>query len=281
LLASNPGTVNSLKNATTNEAPMNNNLLLNRSFMVEFFEEKASWKIPEIHLEPDVSSVKGLWERSEPIIIRQSHLTHQWKATKLWKQKDYIIEKIKTSGAKSVIISPQNVLIYSDSKKTKSWMFGGKEIPGFNLTQLPAHKTNDLKGEIFLADIKNHSDGKFVYMVSNEGKGNLFDWMVNDLTPVNHFQVDWNQNPKKKGPIIKRQVWIGSPGLISSLHYDASHNFFSQLQGVKSLVLFPPEEVSKVQLYPWLSGRCPYAITLGKSLILSPQFTAFDFFRFL
>lgn len=47
------------------------------------------------------------------------------------------------------------------------------------------------------------------------------------------------------------QVWIGEPGLISLLHYDASHNFFLQLRGHKSFILLPPSEAPKVQLFPW------------------------------
>jgi oxalate decarboxylase/phosphoglucose isomerase-like protein (cupin superfamily) len=45
-------------------------------------------------------------------------------------------------------------------------------------------------------------------------------------------------------------VWIGSTGVVSSLHYDAVHNFFVQTAGVKRAVLFPPSLHRSLRMHP-------------------------------
>ena len=47
-------------------------------------------------------------------------------------------------------------------------------------------------------------------------------------------------------------LWMGTPGVQSRLHYDASYNFYSQLYGAKRFVVFPPSIHQKICLYPFL-----------------------------
>ena len=47
-------------------------------------------------------------------------------------------------------------------------------------------------------------------------------------------------------------MWFGCDGLKSLLHYDASHNFFSQVYGRKTVALLSPQYGEAVQLYPWV-----------------------------
>jgi len=44
------------------------------------------------------------------------------------------------------------------------------------------------------------------------------------------------------------RIWIGQPGNVTWLHYDAMHNFLCQVRGRKRLVLFPPSDLRN--LYP-------------------------------
>lgn len=37
------------------------------------------------------------------------------------------------------------------------------------------------------------------------------------------------------------KIWIGTPGVVANLHYDATHNFFHQVHGTKEFLLLPPE----------------------------------------
>jgi hypothetical protein len=45
-------------------------------------------------------------------------------------------------------------------------------------------------------------------------------------------------------------LWVGRAGIITSTHYDATYNFFVQLQGRKRFTLFPPNQT--LYLYPCL-----------------------------
>lgn len=55
-------------------------------------------------------------------------------------------------------------------------------------------------------------------------------------------------------------IWIGQQGCVSRLHYDASHNFYSQLYGRKLFILIPPIAQSSIYIYPFLhpNGRQSY-----------------------
>lgn len=44
-------------------------------------------------------------------------------------------------------------------------------------------------------------------------------------------------------------MWLGPEGVVSTLHFDSSHNFFVQLYGHKRFVLVPPEDSRRVY-YP-------------------------------
>lgn len=47
---------------------------------------------------------------------------------------------------------------------------------------------------------------------------------------------------------------MGREGIITHTHYDASYNFFVQLQGKKRFTLFPPNQT--MYLYPCLHPVC-------------------------
>eukprot|EP00041_Stephanoeca_diplocostata_P028928 m.838836 g.838836 ORF g.838836 m.838836 type:complete len:508 (-) comp23465_c0_seq16:1556-3079(-) len=47
-------------------------------------------------------------------------------------------------------------------------------------------------------------------------------------------------------------MWLSSPGVLATLHYDTYHNCFVQVAGQKRVVLFPPDIHHSVHLYPSL-----------------------------
>eukprot|EP00602_Paraphysomonas_sp_CaronLab_P010672 CAMPEP_0185037506 /NCGR_PEP_ID=MMETSP1103-20130426/32017_1 /TAXON_ID=36769 /ORGANISM="Paraphysomonas bandaiensis, Strain Caron Lab Isolate" /LENGTH=397 /DNA_ID=CAMNT_0027575507 /DNA_START=251 /DNA_END=1441 /DNA_ORIENTATION=- len=52
-----------------------------------------------------------------------------------------------------------------------------------------------------------------------------------------------------EGEIWRPMVWLSHPGVVAQTHYDPQHNFLSQLQGSKRVLLFPPSEPN-MYLYP-------------------------------
>lgn len=47
-------------------------------------------------------------------------------------------------------------------------------------------------------------------------------------------------------------LWLSSPGVLATLHYDTYHNCFVQVAGRKRVVLIPPEIQQGIRLYPSL-----------------------------
>jgi hypothetical protein len=81
-------------------------------------------------------------------------------------------------------------------------------------------------------------------------------------------------------------VWFSHPGVVAQTHFDPQHNFLSQLQGKKRVILFPPSEQS-MYLYPHIhrsyrqsqlhlekgaqdASRFPSLPTSGMEVILKP-----------
>lgn len=48
--------------------------------------------------------------------------------------------------------------------------------------------------------------------------------------------------------IWRPMMWLSHPGVVAQTHYDTQHNFFAQLQGIKSFLIFEPD--SELYYYP-------------------------------
>lgn len=51
-------------------------------------------------------------------------------------------------------------------------------------------------------------------------------------------------------PFKTCQLWAGHGGGVTPCHYDSLSNFLAQLQGKKSILLFPPSETFNLYPYP-------------------------------
>jgi dTDP-4-dehydrorhamnose 3,5-epimerase-like enzyme len=54
----------------------------------------------------------------------------------------------------------------------------------------------------------------------------------------------------RKRILMKKNLWIGSAGTSSGLHYDMMHNVVAQIVGRRRVVLFAPEETRRLYPYP-------------------------------
>ncbi len=50
--------------------------------------------------------------------------------------------------------------------------------------------------------------------------------------------------------LLSAQVWLGSPGVTTVTHIDLPHNLFVQLEGRKQFIVFPPEALGDLHLFP-------------------------------
>ena len=54
----------------------------------------------------------------------------------------------------------------------------------------------------------------------------------------------------RKRIFMKKNLWVGSTGVSSGLHYDMMHNVVGQVVGRRRVVLFAPEETHRLYAYP-------------------------------
>lgn len=54
----------------------------------------------------------------------------------------------------------------------------------------------------------------------------------------------------RKRVFMKKNLWVGSAGVSSGLHYDMMHNVVGQIVGRRRVVLFAPEETHRLYPYP-------------------------------
>lgn len=70
-----------------------------------------------------------------------------------------------------------------------------------------------------------------------------------------HRQIPelWNdiRFPTYSDSRIPPSLWIGPGGNVVPLHYDSDHNFFSQIRGKKTVLLFAPEEIKNLYPFPF------------------------------
>lgn len=121
--------------------------------------------------------------------------------------------------------------------------------------------------------LKDNGDGTYLYFTSSlDLLENPQSWW-SQIQPVSDLQIS------EEGRVTN--IWIGRRGIVTSTHYDATYNFFIQLQGKKRFTLIPPTE--SMYLYPCLHphyGHSQVNISLSETLedqvkVLS-QFPAFE-----
>eukprot|EP00808_Paulinella_micropora_P025686 g57093.t1 len=104
--------------------------------------------------------------------------------------------------------------------------------------------------------------GNFSYFVSAvEDLGEKF---VEDILPMDAFL----KTPEHS----QVNVWIGSPGVVTHLHYDSYLNLNIQLYGAKRFLLFPPNASTTFKSYPFLHpsfGQSQVALTEGPPGLVS------------
>lgn len=81
--------------------------------------------------------------------------------------------------------------------------------------------------------------------------------------------------PYVLGPVLTKNIWMGSAGNITKTHYDTEDNINVQLIGSKEVILFPSSQLA--ELYP--RNSLDYMSNFSQVDIETPDFTRFPLFR--
>jgi hypothetical protein len=59
-----------------------------------------------------------------------------------------------------------------------------------------------------------------------------------------------NFQPTSIEKLVRFNLWMGSKGTFTNAHYDSVHNFFIQVYGKKKFLLFPPNAIEDLYVFP-------------------------------
>ncbi|XP_065846591.1 jmjC domain-containing protein E-like [Oscarella lobularis] len=89
---------------------------------------------------------------------------------------------------------------------------------------------------------KGEKERKDTYLYFSQNIGQLKPQFLSDVQPIKDLVLnDYG---------VQINLWIGRQGITTYTHYDATYNFFVQIEGEKRFTLFPPS--TEMYLYPCL-----------------------------
>ncbi len=183
------------------------------------FELTEVNKIERINNPTSEEFQRNILSLRKPVIITGAMTG--WKALSLWNA-DYLNS---TVGNTQVDVSvSQNRIFTGDPKK------------GF----APWRTTMKFSEFMSLTLEKNKSTSDSYYLQQHPMKI-IFPELVQDIETPDYFdkKLLWAMN-----------LWLGTSGNISPLHYDISDNILAQVGGRKRIVLFDPKETSLLYPFP-------------------------------
>ena len=87
---------------------------------------------------------------------------------------------------------------------------------------------------------------------AENGSFHYFFSPVGDLPAALRRDVDTSRLSTPFQPVVEANLWAGSAGVASPLHFDAAHNVYAQLRGRKRFVLFPADVSDDLYVFPRL-----------------------------
>ncbi len=110
----------------------------------------------------------------------------------------------------------------------------------------PDNTAKDPNSQYRLLDVPFHQAADWIIRAAEGGPkyyispADIRGWpeLMSDL---DFFQPPW------RGPI---NLWFGSAGTVTSLHYDRANNLYAQIYGSKRFTIFPSEQTPKLYQYP-------------------------------
>jgi len=107
----------------------------------------------------------------------------------------------------------------------------------------------------FFSLLKEQEDGSAnPYAYSWSSTVSEFDMeLVSEIQPVEAVMyIPPDFQPERSHEFRETVVWIAQNSSTTPLHFDLSHNFFTQVYGSKHFLLFPPQTWEQLYLYPHL-----------------------------
>ena len=169
----------------------------------------------------------------KPMVIKGS-VVNTWYAMTHWNV-DYLAKKITK--------------LHHVYNNTNKW-FGpyydpSKPLSPFVPRRNPYKDDVIMKSSDFFQKIKAKEGNSGSYLYYTGSIESIGHWALGDVQP---FQELISLKPD----LSSINVWFGEKGVITHMHYDGYHNFYTQIKGTKKFTVFPPSEWAHLYPYPYL-----------------------------
>lgn len=258
----------------------------------------SSNMIPEIqwnHSESPRKIIQGIVDSSKPVLIRNGPASYwpiaNWDVLKFLKSgNDIVMEGVRWQRDNVFVLGREREKGgMLGSPRDRPLLYINSTMASFLRTVFNTSQYYYWNGELdslesvtgFLATQPLPSS------LSPEGKSvSELDWKV-----FKHVDSGLSDSIALGDDIWVPMVWFSHPGVVAQTHFDPQHNFLSQLQGNKRVILFPPSEQS-MYLYPHIHrsyrqsqlhlekgtqdpSRFPVLPTTGMEVLLKPGDTLY------
>jgi len=188
--------------------------------------------VPSIIVDREEKFVEEIFDEAEPTVIRNTKAV-TWPAMSKWNP-EYFIENMEEFTVHASR-EPQGRM------HTAAHPMG--QLPGVRWLR-PWEDVVVPSREFFAASAASAAGGgggPYFYFFSNLRK--LPALLQRDVGDTLSLQARFR-------PTMEMNVWIGTNGTGSPLHYDVAHNMYVQVSGEKRFRLFPPSDHLRLHLFP-------------------------------
>ncbi|XP_071953942.1 hypoxia-inducible factor 1-alpha inhibitor-like isoform X2 [Antedon mediterranea] len=176
--------------------------------------------------------VQKLILSEQPVVVKNTKLVNSALKWTL----EYLEENIGSQKF-AVYSSPDHKFMYFDEKKSTETNFQ------------PHTKCHRMLFTEFVETLQNANVEKRRYYLQQALTEGVGKKIVDDFIKFNWAWVTEQQKRGGWGPLTSNLLLIGMEGNVTPAHYDEQQNFFTQIQGYKRCILFPPSQFQT--LYPY------------------------------
>jgi hypoxia-inducible factor 1-alpha inhibitor (HIF hydroxylase) len=153
---------------------------------------------------------------------------------------NYLAENIVENDT-SVYVSKQNQFMYYDEERNS----GGYPFE-------PKTFQIKMSAKQFVSQVENNMKTGVLklYMQQSLTKECSGPKLVQDFEAFDWAWIGMQQSKLNMGHLKNNTLWVGMPGVVTPLHFDEAHNFFTQVKGRKLFKLYSPKYFPNVYPYP-------------------------------
>ena len=213
--------------------------------------ERIEWE------SPTTPFAGWLTERAprQPVVLANTHCS-RWRASGRWSPQ-YLSERLGHTYQLPVRRSPTPIVQYYNHElraKTEALHADPLVTADHRASPKPPQHPDDMSmGAFWEAVAQQPETRSFVHasvpLLHDSHRSTPLDELVkDDMKGLKLWTTPGGSSATKTAPTW--QLWMGSQGVTSALHYDQQHNIYVQLHGTKRFLLSPPSAVGNAKLFP-------------------------------